>query len=373
MASPEGKQYGLPVGRYVTQKLGGKWTPEKAKFFQAWSQAEGTVASYNPFATTRKGYPGERDFNPVGVKHYPNLQIGMQASLDTIKNGYYDSLVNLIKDPNATAQQMATAVANSPWGTGTGVLRVLGVKQATNYEAVKSTQAFAAKKQVMNQPFIEAAQERNALKMKQFEAQKQTASYMNQMLTPGQAYLRSLSNLGPMSARIAGQAPSFTPVSAPRQPKLEPIPQEVPSATGPTSIDPAGTGPPGKGFKGVFKGKTYVLPSAWQSEAPHPTAGLDWNNGARTADDLFPGPPGTPVGSPENGVIVKHGNADGGQSVYVLSDSGSTYFIGHIENAIPVGTRVKRGTPIAIVSPHHDNPHVHIDKYKGNFLGWKGK
>src|SRR5262245_42769296 len=100
MATREGKAYGLPVGQYVTSQLGGKWTPEKAKFFGAWAQAEGTAAEYNPFATTRQGYPSTQ-FNEVGVKNFPSLAVGQRATLDTIRNGHYDDIVALLKDPNS--------------------------------------------------------------------------------------------------------------------------------------------------------------------------------------------------------------------------------------------------------------------------------
>ena len=54
MPESYGYNYGIPVGRAVTQSFGSKWTPEKARFFDAWARAEGTKASYNPFATDRK-------------------------------------------------------------------------------------------------------------------------------------------------------------------------------------------------------------------------------------------------------------------------------------------------------------------------------
>lgn len=136
--------FGVQVGRYTTERLGGKWTSEKARFFDAWQRAEGTAATYNPFATTRSGYAGETDLanNPAHVKNYPSAQVGMQATYDTLaRTDFYPNIVKLLKDPDTTAEQLAQAVAQSPWGTGVGVLRALGVTNAEAYETATKSQA----------------------------------------------------------------------------------------------------------------------------------------------------------------------------------------------------------------------------------------
>lgn len=46
--------------------------------------------------------------------------------MQTLLNGHYSPIVNLLRSGKASPEQMATAVAHSPWGTGSGVLRVLG-------------------------------------------------------------------------------------------------------------------------------------------------------------------------------------------------------------------------------------------------------
>lgn len=99
------------------------------------------------------------------------------------------------------------------------------------------------------------------------------------------------------------------------------------------------------------------LPSSWSGT--HVTDGLGW--GTQTAEDIM-GNPGTPVRAPESGRIVKHGSAQGGQSVWFLSDSGYMYWLGHIESDLPVGTRIRRGQKLAVISADHPRPHVHIDK-----------
>jgi murein DD-endopeptidase MepM/ murein hydrolase activator NlpD len=92
----------------------------------------------------------------------------------------------------------------------------------------------------------------------------------------------------------------------------------------------------------------------------HVTDNLDLNKGARTAGDIM-GKPGTPIGAPEDGTIVRYGSAQGGKSMYFKGVSGKTYWLGHIEHSIPPGTKVKANQPIATISSDHKNPHLHID------------
>jgi len=92
----------------------------------------------------------------------------------------------------------------------------------------------------------------------------------------------------------------------------------------------------------------------------HVTDGLGW--GTKTAADIMAAP-GTPVGAPESGVVVKLGSAQGGQSMYFQGDSGKTYWLGHIdgEYSLPPGTRVRGNETVSRVSADHAAPHLHID------------
>jgi hypothetical protein len=100
-------------------------TPEVARFLSAWQRAEGGHASYNPFNTTQ-GAPGASRYNPIGVRNYPSAQAGIQATVQTLLSGRYAPIVNLLRSGHASAHDLAAAVEHSPWGTGGGVLRVLG-------------------------------------------------------------------------------------------------------------------------------------------------------------------------------------------------------------------------------------------------------
>ena len=106
-----------------------------------------------------------------------------------------------------------------------------------------------------------------------------------------------------------------------------------------------------------------TLPTSWKGT--HDTSGADWNRNAPTAVDLMSAA-GTIVGAPEPGVIERHGSAQGGQSLTFDPDApGPDYWLGHLSNLLPIGTRIKRrGQRIALVSSDHAAPHVHADRIR---------
>jgi len=320
--SPRGSDWGGPFGRQVIRGLGGQVTPEKLRFFNAWAQAEGTDARYNPFATTRKGFQGESNFNSVGVKNYPDARTGIKATIDTLNLSYYTNIVSLLRDPNATAEDLAKAVAASPWGTGTGVLRVLGITDVEGYEKAQGAAKYGAQKA-------------------QLEAQYSIADANR--FRPSGAYMSMLERLGPAGAPALRVAQGFRPL-APTAEQLKPAAQFVPSDAGNTSYS--------------YDGKMLVLPTS--TNGTHVTDGLGW--GTRSAQDIM-GDPGTPVGAPESGTIIYFHptGAQGGGSMLFRSDSGREYWLGHIDNGLEAGTKVKRGQSLAVISGDHAAPHVHID------------
>jgi len=105
-------------------KVGMPITSENVKAITAWEQAEGTAAHFNPLATTQSGFNGETRFNSVGVKNYATYQDGIDANADALTNGRYGNILAALRAGN-DATAVAQAIADSPWGTHDGVLRVL--------------------------------------------------------------------------------------------------------------------------------------------------------------------------------------------------------------------------------------------------------
>lgn len=105
----------------------GGWpvTVEKRIGIVAWALAEGDIAvprcsgaRWNPLDTTEPA-PGASNFNPQGVRDYPDEATGISATVATLHDGYYDStILPVLADEGASAQSLAAAVGASPWGTG---------------------------------------------------------------------------------------------------------------------------------------------------------------------------------------------------------------------------------------------------------------
>lgn len=106
-------------------------TFENLRAISAWmraetgSQGKGTPA-YNPLATTQN-FGKHTQFNKVGVKNYADYNTGLMATANVLHNGKYDEILDALSRGN-DATAVAHAIERSPWGTGGGVLRVLGAK-----------------------------------------------------------------------------------------------------------------------------------------------------------------------------------------------------------------------------------------------------
>jgi peptidoglycan hydrolase-like protein with peptidoglycan-binding domain len=116
--------------RLLTE-LGAPVTSENLKYLYAWRQAEGKGGRYNPFNTTWKR-PGSTKMNSHGVQHYTSLEDGMVATLKTLRNGYYDCIVNGLKN-DIGASEIAKCPSLKTWGTGNLVAKVV-----RNYESGSS-------------------------------------------------------------------------------------------------------------------------------------------------------------------------------------------------------------------------------------------
>ena len=107
----------------LLRQLGLPQTSENLRAMTAWQKAEGTSASFNPLATTRHA-PGATDMNEVGVKNFVSYEQGLRATIDTLRNGLYGNILAALRE-GSSATRVAQAIAESPWGTGEGVLAVL--------------------------------------------------------------------------------------------------------------------------------------------------------------------------------------------------------------------------------------------------------
>jgi hypothetical protein len=96
----------------------------------AWQAAEGTVAAWNPLATTHR-MPGSTSFNGVGVQDFVSLRQGLRGTWETIRNGWdvygYGAIVASLRSC-ARPMTTARAINASSWCPGcTGGMYVLNV------------------------------------------------------------------------------------------------------------------------------------------------------------------------------------------------------------------------------------------------------
>ena len=140
-SEPELTGSGVNYGRWAELLLGRLGAPvcdDNLMIVVAWQAAEGTAAAHNPLATTH-GFAGATDFNRVGVKNYPSLEAGLDATIETLRGpetyGYGDILTAL--DGCAPAMVTAQAINASSWCRGCAggayVLNVVPLVQA-DYE-----------------------------------------------------------------------------------------------------------------------------------------------------------------------------------------------------------------------------------------------
>ena len=107
-------------------RLGAPVTIDNVRALAAWVGAEGNNARFrNPLATTM-GAPGARNVNDHGVKGYPTDEIGLDATVRTLRNGLYDGIVAALQQGDS-AVRVVVAVAASPWGTGANAIRRLAL------------------------------------------------------------------------------------------------------------------------------------------------------------------------------------------------------------------------------------------------------
>lgn len=122
-ADPNVTGAGVSFGRWaelLLSRLGAPICQDNLIAVVAWESAEGTAAAYNPLATTHD-FPGATDFNSVGVKNYPSLGDGIQATIDTLVLGsptYGYGAVLASISTCAPAESTGAAINASSWCRG---------------------------------------------------------------------------------------------------------------------------------------------------------------------------------------------------------------------------------------------------------------
>jgi len=114
--------------RAILEGIGAPVTNNNMAYLYAWRQSEGGKAAFNPFNTTQKA-EGATNYNSVGVKNYTSAEQGVAATVKTIINGRYESIINSLK-MDKPPMETAEALVASPWGTSGLIKKVI-----SGYEA----------------------------------------------------------------------------------------------------------------------------------------------------------------------------------------------------------------------------------------------
>lgn len=109
----------------VLTKLGYPVTKGGVQALAGWAKAEGghwnNQAHYNPLNTTQPE-PGAGNTGSQGnIKVYKTWDQGIDATVQTLKNGRYSGILSGLRSGDAGA--VASAIGNSPWGTSGGLVR----------------------------------------------------------------------------------------------------------------------------------------------------------------------------------------------------------------------------------------------------------
>jgi murein DD-endopeptidase MepM/ murein hydrolase activator NlpD len=297
----------VPTGdweRDVLRTLRAPVTTGNLRLLRAWQRAEGghthNNATYNWLNTTRgKQFPA---MNSVGVRQFPDYRTGVAYTADTIIGGY-PGIVEALRagKPYASNYRDGVLADFSKWVSGSRTSRL-----DYGYKILGT--------------------------------QPRTTQHVNQVKAPKLPKNRmSLASLG----AVLDDGDDFWDMVA-----ANPI--EFPEMAAPISQPHQATVP--------LSGKSFQVPTSW--EGTHVTDKLGW--GTNTAHDFIL-PAGTALRAPESGKVIRHGSAQGGQSLYFRGDSGRTYWFGHIDNRVPVGRRLRKGQRYANVSADHETPHLHAD------------
>lgn len=307
--------------------FGAKPTKANMRFLSTWQRWEGghtnNDARYNWLNTTKDAPGAVGEINSVGVKRFDSYAHGIQATAATLMNGMYDDIVQGLKSGDPYSHDLSRGLQTwvaGPKGSNPGyVQKIMGTGALPPSQPKRPPKPHEAPgaggpppvRQVAGGSFMKVA---------------------GLLWDDDPEYLETLRSL------------NYMPVSPTYAPPLQPA--KVRKEVGPK----AGT---------VRCAGQLTLPTHW--DATHVTDGLGWDT--YSAIDIM-SDPGVAVGAPEEGTVVYfHATgAQGGGSMLLRTPSGREYWIGHIANGVPAGTRVKRGQRIADVSADHDAPHVHLDR-----------
>ena len=108
----------------VLQGIGAPASDNNLRFMNAWRQAEGGNALFNPFNTTQKA-EGATNYNKATVKNYVSEEQGIAATVKTLLYKYYDKIVADMRADSPATKTASNHDQLKTWGTGSLISTVL--------------------------------------------------------------------------------------------------------------------------------------------------------------------------------------------------------------------------------------------------------
>jgi hypothetical protein len=110
--------------RAVLRGIGAPESDNNLRFMNAWRQAEGGNALFNPFNTTQRA-EGATNYNKATVKNYVSEEQGIASTVKTLLYKYYDRIVADMRADSPATKTASNHDQLKVWGTGTLISTVL--------------------------------------------------------------------------------------------------------------------------------------------------------------------------------------------------------------------------------------------------------
>jgi len=356
----------------ILQGVGAPVTPANLKFFDLWQRAEGGTYSNNPFNTTLQSGQQVGPANSAGVRGYATPQAGIQATIDTLKNGYYGDILGALRQ-GTSASAAAQALASSPWGTGSGVLRLLGEKYVPSADSgSRSLSSAASSVPTAGAPTLRMPT--GGLSALHLAAEPDYSSAVLSSLGKGdQAFTNAI--LG-SAIRQAGREAAFPTIPMPSVPTLGPPKPGAPVTGAPAAGTSGGnlfSGPAGDYSGTPVSGSVIGTPFSGTHGKEFNVRGGSDNWESENAVDVST-PVGTPIYAVTNGVIGPQFGSLGSGGRFAglrlhLNGGGNQYYYAHLSKFAPgiqPGSRVKAGDLLGYSGEANGVAHLHFASEHGN-------
>jgi len=112
----------------LAQRLRFQLTPENGRFIHAWYLAENGSAD-NPLNTSYPEKGQDHVFNSDGVRRYASINVGVDATANTLLQPEYKDILNALKR-GTSAHDAAEALEKTSWGTRGLVKQILDEQES---------------------------------------------------------------------------------------------------------------------------------------------------------------------------------------------------------------------------------------------------